>query len=859
MNKAKTPRSLRSNAALNSVCGTFDSYSGATVSAVAGLMAVASFSAAEAQQEPLPPVTIDAPVARPRPAASQPTPDQVRARNALRRAARRTQPAAVAPVPFPNAGSLSPDRNPYADAAALYKVDHVQASGKFPEPILNTPKTITVLSKEVLADENATSLKQAVLNTAGVTLGTGEGGNAFGDRFFVRGFDTRNDVFIDGVRDSGVSVRENFFTEQVEILRGPGSSFAGRGTTGGAINIVTKQATTDKSFYNMDTTYASDSTKRVTLDVNQVISPTLAIRAGGLYQDAGVEGRSFTSDDRGGGFVALTWKPVDAVKVTADYVHTDLHGLPDFGVPYLRTGPTTTTATGTYYTTTAGGPAPEFGVNRDNFYGFVNRDFFEVHQDIATVNTEVKITPDLTFSDKVRGSASLLNYIGTIPESANPVGNTLTANTLSRYQPTDVVANQSEFTYKFDTGNWRHTAVAGVEVSRETSSIDSYTGLTSEANGSGAFNSSGAPTNVSITNPQYTFSSFPGAPTLMGKPTQIAIDTTSGYLLDSANYRDLVILNGGIRLDDYGIKVAGYGTSGTASGVFNSQAAQFDMPNFNLGLTLKPLPITSIYIAYATSSDPVGSEFDGTSAAYGGIAPNVLGGANQIFGPMKNTAIEVGNKWELFDRHLLVSGALFQTNVTNARESVNVSPANPTASGCTYNMTVGGSSQPCITSGAAYQIHGIDLEVAGKITDKWSVFGGLVLMKSEVTKSLVASADPALYPTNVGLPLANIANQSFSLLSKYQIDDRWEVGGQAVYRSKMYGGTLLAANQGTSLPSFWRFDTFAEAKIDKHWTAKLFINNIFNKLYYTAFYQSSAPFTLEAPGRTAAVVVSARF
>jgi catecholate siderophore receptor len=860
MNRAKTPRSLRSNAAMNSVCEKFDGYSGRKVSTVAGLMAVASFSGAEAQQSPLPPVTVDAPVVRPRPAVSKPSPDQIRARNALRRAARRSQPAPVAAVPFPNAGALSADRDPYADAAAPYKVDHLQASGKFPEPLLNTPKTVTVIDKEVLADENATSLKQAVLNTAGVTLGTGEGGNAFGDRFFVRGFDTRNDVFIDGVRDSGVSVRENFFTEQIEILRGPGSSFAGRGTTGGAINIVTKQANTENSFYNMDTTYASDSTKRVTLDVNQVISPTLAIRAGGLFQDAGVEGRSFTSDDRGGGFVALTWKPIDAVKVTADYVHTDIHGLPDFGVPYLRTGPTTTIGSSQYYTTTAGGPAPEFGVNRDNFYGFVNRDFFEVHQDIATINTEVKITPDLTFTDKVRGSESLLNYIGTIPESANPVGNTLTANTLSRYQPTDVVANQSEFTYKFDTGNWHHTAVAGVEVSRETSSIDSYTGLTSEGTaGTGAFNSSGAPTNVSITNPQYTFAPFSATPTLTGKPTQIAIDTTSGYLLDSANYRDLLILNGGIRLDDYGIKVSGYGTSGTATGVFNSQAAQFDMPNFNLGLTLKPLPITSVYIAYATSSDPVGSEFDGTSAAYGGIAPNVLGGANQIFGPMKNTAIEVGNKWELFDRHLLVSGALFQTNVTNARESVNVTPTNPTASGCTYNTSVGGSSQPCITAGAAYEIHGVDLEVTGKITDKWSVFGGLVLMKSEVTKSLVPPADPALYTTNVGLPLANIANQSFSLLSKYQIDDRWEVGGQAVYRSAMYGGTLLAANQGTSLPSFWRFDSFAEAKIDRNWTAKLFVNNVFNKLYYTAFYQSAAPFTLEAPGRTVAVVFSARY
>ena len=163
--------------------------------------------------------------------------------------------------------------------------NRVQASGKFPEPILNTPKSITVLTKDVLEDKNATTLKQAILSTAGVTLGTGEGGNAFGDRFFIRGFDARNDVFIDGIRDPAVSIRENFFTEQIEILRGPGSSFAGRGTTGGAINIVTKQATTEKSFYNMDTTFSTDPGERVTLDVNQVINPTLAIRAGGVFQN----------------------------------------------------------------------------------------------------------------------------------------------------------------------------------------------------------------------------------------------------------------------------------------------------------------------------------------------------------------------------------------------------------------------------------------------------------------------------------------------------------------------------------------------------------------------------------------------
>ena len=157
-----------------------------------------------------------------------------------------------------------------------------------------------------------------------MTLGTGEGGNAFGDRFFIRGFDARNDIFIDGIRDPGVSIRENFFTEQVEILRGPGSSFAGRGTAGGAINIVTKQATDRRNFYNVDTTFGTDMTKRVVLDVNQVINPTLAVRVGGLFQDANVAGRDYVTDDRGGGFVAVKWTPPDAVKVTANYIHTDL-------------------------------------------------------------------------------------------------------------------------------------------------------------------------------------------------------------------------------------------------------------------------------------------------------------------------------------------------------------------------------------------------------------------------------------------------------------------------------------------------------------------------------------------------------
>ncbi len=683
-----------------------------------------------------------------------------------------------------------------------------------------------------------------------MTLGTGEGGNAFGDRFFIRGFDARNDVFIDGVRDSGVSVRENFFTEQVEILRGPGSSFAGRGTTGGAINIVTKQATAEKSFYDMDTTFGTDRTKRVTLDVNQVISPTLAVRAGGLFQDAGVAGRSYVTDDRDGGFVAATWKPIDAIKITGNYIHTELTGIPDFGVPYYR--PSTAT--------TAGGPFPDFGVNRNNFYGFVNRDFFRTGQDIGTINAEVQITPDLLLTNKIRDSRSTQNYVGTLPESsvlATPLSaSTLSANPQSRLQITDVLANQTEATYKFNDGlGFKHTALGGVEFDRETSSIDKYVGLSSEAL-PGGFGGSGSLTGVSVFNPQYTLLPF-GSLALAQLPTNIGINTKSVYALDSANYHDLVILNAGVRYDDYSINTSGYSTI-SGRNVFGQQSAEFGLPNFNLGLTLKPLPNGSVYVAYATSSNPVGAEFDGTSTAYGGLAPVTAGNLTQIFGPEKNKAIELGTKWELFDRHLLLTAALFQTTKDNAREAFNVTSAGSATAACPYN----GTTISCIIAGSAYYVRGIDLGVGGKITDKWSVFGGLVLMQSQVTKSNVTPAAmpaPLLYQTNVGLQLANVAHQSFSMLSKYQLTDVWELGGQAVYRSQIYGGTLLAANQGTSIPGYWRFDAFAEAKIDKNWTVKLFVNNIFNKLYYDALYQSAAPFVLEAPGRSASLVISARF
>jgi catecholate siderophore receptor len=401
MKNTKTPRSLRAGLAADRSHEWPEVNSTGKVS-IACLVAVGSITGAEAQQAPLPPVTIDAPVERPRPPAAKPTAEQLKVRAALRRQAQQAKQAAqAAQAPAPNAaGAQGPDRDPYADPGAPYKADRL-SSQKFSEPIANTPRTITVLTKDVIEDKNATSLKEVTRTTAGLTLGTGEGGNAFGDRFFIRGFDARNDVFVDGVRDPAVSIRENFFTEQIEILRGPASTIGGRGTTGGALNIVTKQAG-DTNFYNTEGTLGTDGTRRVTFDVNQVISPTLSVRLDGMAQEAGVAGRQYIYDDRWGSLAAVKWTPTNDMKVTANYVHTDLSALPDFGIPYDK--PTLV-------------PFTDAGVPRNTFYGFVNRDFQKTQQDIGTLNGSYEVNDFVTLNNKIRDERSVMNYIGTLPET----------------------------------------------------------------------------------------------------------------------------------------------------------------------------------------------------------------------------------------------------------------------------------------------------------------------------------------------------------------------------------------------------------------------------------------------------------
>ena len=280
------------------------------------LIAVAAMTGAEAQEQPLPPVTVDAPIARPKPPAAKPSPEQIRARNALRRAARERAAAAARAKQQAEAEAKkqAAQQDPYADPAAPYKAEPPGVAANSASRSPTRRSSITVLTKKCCDDKDATSLKEVGRTTPGVTIGTGEGGNAFGDRFFIRGFDARNDVFVDGIRDPAVNIRENFFTEQIEILKGPSSIINGRGTTGGAINIVTKQA--DGLELSTTPTPSSRATAPSASPSTSTRSSVrrLPVRMDGMWQNAGVAERNFTTDDRWGGLAAVKWTPTNAVR-----------------------------------------------------------------------------------------------------------------------------------------------------------------------------------------------------------------------------------------------------------------------------------------------------------------------------------------------------------------------------------------------------------------------------------------------------------------------------------------------------------------------------------------------------------------
>src|SRR5687767_14578463 len=209
-------------------------------------------------------------------------------------------------------------------------------SRKFTEPLRDIPQTITVVPASVIESQGATTLRDVLRNVTGISIQAGEGGVPAGDNLSIRGFSARTDFFIDGVRDVGGYSRDPFNVEQVEVVKGPSSTVAGRGSTGGVINMATKAPHLAAS-RNVSVGLGSADHKRGTLDINQPLVGLdgAAFRLNAMWTDSNTPGRDAVQNERWGVAPSLAFGIGTPTRITADYSHLDQQNLPDYGIPWV--------------------------------------------------------------------------------------------------------------------------------------------------------------------------------------------------------------------------------------------------------------------------------------------------------------------------------------------------------------------------------------------------------------------------------------------------------------------------------------------------------------------------------------------
>ncbi|MFH1499756.1 MAG: TonB-dependent siderophore receptor [Verrucomicrobiota bacterium] len=587
------------------------------------------------------------------------------------------------------------------------------SSPKFTAPLLDTPQTVTVISREVFEQQGATTLRDVLRNTPGITFQAGEGGTASGDQMTIRGFSARNDILVDGVRDAGTYTRDAFNLEQVEVAKGPSSTNTGRGATGASINLVTKTPKLDNT-RQASLGIGNADYRRATLDVNQTVSDTTAVRVNALWQEAGVPGRDVVENNQWAFAPSVAFGLGTDTRATVSYQHLEQDNIPDYGIPWV---PTTST------NPAIGTPGGRPNVDQSNWYGLLDRDFEDIVNDTVGLNLERDLTPDMTLSNHTRFGRTERDSVITAPRFLVTGGvvqpQIRRSDEKVRDQVDDILANNLNLSASVITGPLDHAISTGVELSRERSKAYSWapTVAPDPANPTDLFNPD--PTDPNLA---------PLAPT--GAVSTSDADTLGLYLMDTIELNEHWQIVGGVRWDRFDIDYT------NAAGASFSRVDE--VFSYKGGLIFKPVPNGSVFIGHGTSFTPSG---DGLT----------LSATNSVLAPEEARSTEIGTKWDLFDRRLSLSAALFRTDKINAQSRDPIT-----------NVTSLAGDQ---------RVQGLELGVSGFVTRHWNVFAGYAYQDSEVLSSANA--------TEIGSALARTPEHSLNLWTAYELPFGLTVGGGA--------------------------------------------------------------------------------
>lgn len=711
------------------------------------------------------------------------------------------------------------DPNPNAESGVPYKA-RTSGDERHTRPLAETPQTITVLTKAEIDESGATDLRAILDGQPGITLGTGENGNAFGDRYIIRGQEARSDVFVDGLRDPGMTIRESFAIEQLEISKGPNSSFAGRGTAGGAINAITKQATHDYNFAKLSGGFGTDNYQRYTVDANQILGDQFAVRANVLWAQEDVPGRDPADRDRKGVALSGLWTPTDDLGITLDYYRFQGEDSPDVGTYVDRT---------------------TRKVRHDIPVYLQDSDFLKSDVSTYTGRVKYRINDNLHFTNLTRYGTTNNGYVTTgagpaTTYATNPSGVYATSTLDSGHtgwQEVEYFANQSNFFLNQEIAGMKHEFIFGVEYTNHHVTRGNYN-LNIAAGAAGGRNciTAGTPTQANPTGATSSFCITDAGGNTVGNVYTLQnrnivkniwnndwnAKTVSGYIMDTVDLTDQWTLFGGLRYDRSKLYVTSMGTTGGVRSVTYDVDESNNLWTGHFGVTYKINPQGMVYASYANSEDINGGESDANGSGYGGLV--VLNG-EAAADPEKSQNYEVGTKWNIFDDKLLLTAAVFQTTKSDVMETL--SGADYSSTG-TYNT-------------GKNRVRGLEVGVTGEILNDLTAQAGYTLMKSEVLDSQ--------FPAYKGAPLANFAQNSSYAQLKYELTDAFAFGGGVRYEGKRYVGQpdTAAVNSTTgaanfSVPSYTVFDAFASYRFTKELDARINVTNLTDKDYYLAGYRS---------------------
>jgi catecholate siderophore receptor len=641
---------------------------------------------------------------------------------------------------------------------------------------LSTPQSVTVINSELITGQGATRLEDALRNVPGITLNAGEGA-ARGDTVNIRGFSAFNDFFIDGIRDAAVYTRDIFDADSVEVFEGPSAVLFGRGSTGGAINQVTKAALLTP-LENLNSMGGTNDLFRTTGDFNFPFGTAAAFRLNVMGESSEMPGSDFAKNRRWGIAPALGFGISEQDSLTFTYLHPHENNVPDNGIPFV-----------------AGVPAP---VARDSDFGLVS-DTNTSTADIASAHYKHAFNANVSISDTLRYAhyefdyqSAMANFGTTPPTATTPLASILVGRDIPGSSGVQTnLTEQIDVAAHFTTGPISHALITGLEVARQTSDLDRY---------SNPFNTN----NIWI--PETALLDPNPVESL---PANLAVasqqDTTarsdSVYITDTIGFNQYFDLLVSARYDRFS---ANYHQHTLSSGAVLDLNHLDNVGSPRAAFEYKPSAQQTYYLSYGTSFDPSAEALTLTTKT-----------AN--LGPVKAKSYETGAKESLLGGGLLLSAAVFRTEVDNAQSN---DPDNPT-------LTILNGNQ---------RVDGLQLQASGHLTRNWELFAGYSALDGKTL-----SSGNAAY---VGKELPNVAHNTLNLWTEYYLPFGIEIGGGGNW----VGPRFADSGESARVPGYVVWNAMVSYQLTKNASLQLNGLNLFNRYYFSAPYYTSVSENHVIPG-----------